>query len=173
MDPVVLLLRVLHIGSGVFWVGSAFAFFLFVSPSAKALGPDAYGAFMDQVTRVRRFPFVVLGAGFVTVLAGAALYYRASGGFSGAWIASPTGVGFSVGAIAGILSRALGPLAIVPSIGKMEAIGSQLKAEQRPPTAAEGAALEALDSRLAQVGQIDLVLLTVAVVMMATARYLG
>ncbi len=173
MDPLLLVLRVLHIGSGIFWVGAAFAFFLFVAPSAKAIGPDAHGAFMDQVTRVRRFPMVVLWAGIVTVLAGAALYWRASGGFNSAWLSSPTGIGFSIGALAGIISLALGPLSIVPSISKMQAIGGRLRAEGRPPTPEEGATLEALDRRLTQVGQIDLVLLAVAVVFMATARYLG
>ncbi|MDP9483429.1 MAG: hypothetical protein M3P84_09425 [Chloroflexota bacterium] len=171
MDPFLLVLRVLHIGAGVFWVGAAFAFFLFVSPSAKALGPDAHGAFMDQVVR-RRFPMVVLVAGIVTVFAGALLYLRDSGGLSMAWISSPTGAGFTIGAAAAIVSLALGPLVILPSISSLQALGGRLKAEGRPPTPEEGATLDALDRRLTQVGQFDLVLLTVAVVMMATARYL-
>jgi uncharacterized membrane protein len=114
MDPFLLLLRVLHIGSGIFWVGAAFTFLLFVNPSAKALGTDAQGAFMDQITRVRRLPMVVLIAGVVTVLAGATLYWRASGGLNSAWISTPTGIGFSIGALAGIVSMALGPIFIVP-----------------------------------------------------------
>jgi uncharacterized membrane protein len=173
MDPFLLLLRVLHIGSGIFWVGAAFTFLLFVNPSAKALGTDAQGAFMDQITRVRRLPMVVLIAGVVTVLAGATLYWRASGGLNSAWISTPTGIGFSIGALAGIVSMALGPIFIVPNFEKVQAIGGRLQTERRPPTPEEGATLQALDQRLTQVGRIDLVLLTVAVLMMATARYLG
>jgi uncharacterized membrane protein len=172
VDPFFLLLRVVHIGSGVFWVGAAFTFFVFVSPSAKAIGSEAQGAFMDHLTRVRRFPTVVLAAGIVTVLAGAVLYWRDSGGLSAAWISTPTGIGFSIGAVAAIVSLALGPLFIAPSVDGLQAIGSRLKSEQRPPTPEEGAKLQALDQRLTQVGQIVLVLLSVAVLMMATARYL-
>ena len=173
MDPLLLLLRVLHIGSGIFWVGAAFTFFLFVSPSAKAIGTDAQGAFMDQITRVRRFPTAVLVAGTITVLAGALLYWRDSGGLNAAWISSPTGIGFSIGALTAIVSLALGPIFILPSVDGLQAIGGRLQAEHRPPTPEEGATLQALDRRLTQVGQIDLVLLSVAVLMMATARYLG
>lgn len=171
MDPYLLVLRLLHIGFGIFWVGGAYTFFLFVSPSAKALGPDANGAFMNEVVR-RRFPMVVLVAGIVTVLAGALLYLRDSGGLSMTWIRTPTGTAFSIGAVAAIVSLALGPLVILPTITKLQTLGGQIKTEGRPPTPEEGATLHALDRRLTQVGQFDLVLLTVAVVMMATARYL-
>lgn len=77
-----------------------------------------------------------------------------------------------MGAVAAIISLALGPLAILPGITQLQAIGGRLRAEGRPPTPDEGATLHALDQRLTRVGQIDLVLLLVAVVMMATARYL-
>ena len=115
----------------------------------------------------------MLGAGIVTVVAGALLYFRDSGGLNPAWITSPTGLGFTIGAIAAIVSLSLGPLSILPTISKLQALGGRLKAEARPPTPEEGATLHALDRRLTQVGQLDLVLLLVAVVMMATARYLG
>ena len=86
----------------------------------------------------------------------------------------PTGLGFTIGAIAAIVSLSLlGPLSILPTISKLQALGGRLKAEARPPTPEEGATLHALDRRLTQIGQLDLVLLLVAVVMMATARYLG
>lgn len=173
MDPLLLLLRILHIASGIFWVGAAFAFFLFVGPSAKAIGPDGQGAFLHQVGRVRRFPKAILGAGIITVLAGATLYWRDSGGLSADWIATGTGIGFSIGAVAGIASLALGLTTIEPTINRLLDMGVTLRTEGRPPTAEEGATLVTLDQRLTRVGQIDLVLLSIAVLMMATARYLG
>ena len=156
MDVTLLLLRVLHIGSAIFWVGSAFAFFLFFQPSAHSLGPDGEGAFMANLTRVRRFPMVILGAGIVTVGAGLTLYLRNAGGLQ-LWISSPTGIGFTIGAIAAIISFALGPLAILPTLGKLDAIGGSLAADHRPPTPDELATIQALQGRLRTVGKVDLV----------------
>ncbi len=172
VDIVMVVLRVLHIAAGVFWVGAAFAFFLFVDPSAKALGPDVEGKFLDQITRVRRFPMVILSAGLITVLAGLAMYYRDSNGFSNGWIGTPTGIGFTIGGLAAIVSFLTGPLVILPTIKKLQGVGGRLEAEHRPPTPEEGAELAALDQRLTTIGKIDLVFLSVAVLFMATSRYL-
>lgn len=171
-DPILLLLRLLHIGSGVFWVGAAFAFFLFVQPSAKALGPEGEGAFMADLTQVRRFPTVILGATLVTVIAGLLLYLRNAGGMA-LWLGSATGVGFTIGAAAALVSFAIGPLAILPTVTKLNAIGGTLREARRPPTPEEGATIGALQARLRTVGKVDLVFLAVAVLFMATSRYLG
>ena len=134
MDWFLILLRVTHIGSAVFWVGSAFAFFLFIQPAIRSLGPDTEGAFMGNLTRVQRFPMVIFGATILTVGAGLILYLRDAGGLQ-LWLGSATGVGFTIGAAAGLVSFAIGPSVIVPSIGELEAIGATLAAEHRPPTA--------------------------------------
>jgi uncharacterized membrane protein len=172
MDPVVLLLRLLHIGAGIFWVGAGFSFFLFVQPSVRSLGPEVEGAFMHNLARVRRFPIVILTAGIITVLAGLTLYLRNAGGME-LWIGSPMGIGFTIGAAAAIVSFLLGPFAIVPTIKKLETLGSSIAAAKRAPTAEEGSAIEALQARLHTVGKIDLVFLAIAVLFMATSRYLA
>lgn len=172
MDVTLLLLRVLHIGSAIFWVGSAFAFFLFFEPSARSLGPDGQGAFMANLTRVRRFPMVILGATIVTVGAGLILYLRDAGGLQ-LWIGSPTGIGFTIGAIAAIISFALGPLLILPTIGELDTLGGSLAAAQRPPTPEELTTIRALQGRLRTVGKVDLMFLAIAVLSMATSRYFG
>ena len=40
----VVILRVIHIGSGMFWVGGFYTFFLFVQPAAVAMGPMRPGS---------------------------------------------------------------------------------------------------------------------------------
>lgn len=173
MDVVQIVLRLIHIAAGVFWVGATFAFFLFMRPSAKAIGPDGEGAFMDQLMRVRNFPRAMSIATGLTVAAGALLYWRASGGLNDAWLTSGTGIGFSIGALAAIVSFLVGPIVLGPTVDKLGKIGGRLKEERRPPTAEEGATLMALDERLTRIGAIDLVLLGVAVFFMAISRYLG
>ena len=172
MDPVVLLLCVLHIGSGIFWVGSAFAFFVFVQPSARSLGPDGEGAFMANLVRVRRFPMAIFWATVVTVVAGLLLYLRDAGGLQ-LWLGSASGVGFTIGAASAIVSFILGPAVIIPSVDKLDGIGATLAEAKRPPTAEEMATIEGLQGRLRSAGIADLVFLAIAVLFMATSRYLG
>ncbi len=172
VDPVLLLLRVLHIGSGIFWVGSAFAFFFFFQPSARALGPEGEGAFMANLTRARRFPTIILIATIITIVAGLLLYLRNAGGLQ-LWLGSATGVGFTIGAAAALVSFAFGPLAILPNISKLDAIGATLEAAHRGPTPEEGATIAALQAKLQRAFQLDLVFLAIAVFFMATSRYLG
>ena len=173
MDLWMLLRRILHIGAAAFWVGAAFTFFLFVVPSANALEPPATKKFMDTVTKQRRFPTFVLAATVVTVVAGALLYWRVSGGFRQEWLSSPTGIGFTVGALAGIVSFLIVPAFIAPTIDKLQDLGDRLERERRPPDAAEGAEFGRLSKRLRTVGAVDLVFLSIALLLMATARYFG
>jgi uncharacterized membrane protein len=172
MDFLLLLLRILHIGTGVIWVGAAFTFFLFVAPSANVLAPPNRKQFFDEIIARRRFPVAITILSTVTILAGAILYWRDSSGLNPAWITSPTGLGFTVGALAAIVSWLLGPLAIKPTIEKLDHLGGELLAAGRPPTPEEGGRMQALSSRLQTVGRIDLAVLSVAVIAMAVARYL-
>ncbi len=54
----VVLLRLVHIGAGVFWVGSVFTFFVFVQPAAVAVGPDGQ-RFTYELLHHRRLPSVI------------------------------------------------------------------------------------------------------------------
>ena len=56
-DGYMVLLRILHIATGVIWVGSLFVVVVFVQPSAATLGP-AGAPFMSELRR-RRFVDVV------------------------------------------------------------------------------------------------------------------
>jgi uncharacterized membrane protein len=173
VDVVLLLLRIIHIGTGVFWVGAAFALFLFVEPSTKVLEPPERKKFLDELIKGRRYSTAILVASTLTILAGAVLYWRASGGLNATWITSATGLGFTIGALAAIVSWLLGPFAILPTIEALDRLGGEMLTAGRPPTPEEGARMGALSARLQTVGRIDLAMLTVAVLAMAVARYLG
>ena len=169
MDVVVVLLRIIHIGTGAMWVGAVVAFLLFVAPSTQVLEPPTRKRFLDELMGRRGYPRFIAVISTLTVLAGAVLYWRASGGLNAAWIASPTGLGFTVGALAAIVAWLLGPLGIKPTIDALDRLGSELLAAGRPPTADETARMDALGSRMQTLGRIDLTMLTIAVLGMAAA----
>ena len=49
----ILVLRLIHVASGAFWVGAVFSFFLFVSPTARALGPEGQRFVAHLISRQR------------------------------------------------------------------------------------------------------------------------
>ena len=171
MDWLVIGLRIVHIGAAVFWAGSAFFFFLFVEPTARALGPDA-GKFMHHVVAQRRIVSRVVGASTLTVLAGALLYWRDSAGLTASWITSPAGLAFTLGGLTGLVAWLDGVVGIGPSVTNLDRLATSIATVGRPPSNEQLSALDALQVRLRRLGQLDVVMLSIAIVAMAAARYL-
>lgn len=170
MELDLIVLRLLHIFGGVVWVGFAWFFFYFVEPTATELGPESE-KFMTGVVVKRKMPLIITTAGAITVLAGLALYWRASGGLSAAWLGSGQGIGFTLGGLAAIIALAVGVGLIRPRVDRMGALGSEMKAGG-PPSQAQIEEMGALQAQLHQIGFANAILLTVAVVFMAISRYL-
>lgn len=170
MDWYLIILRVVHILAGVFWVGTAIFFFFFIEPSVKELG-NTGEKFMGHLVDKKKMPIVITATSALTVLAGILLYWRGSNGFDLDWITSATGLGFTVGGVAAILAFAGGLVFIKPAVDRMGAIGQAVAISGGPPTEAQASEMQQIGARLALVGRADLVLLTVAVVAMATARF--
>src|SRR5215216_3416309 len=103
----IIILRLLHILGGVFWAGTAIFTAVFLIPSIRALGPGG-GPVMQQIAQVRKLPLYFMGSGVITVLSGIGLYWRASGGFSNAWMRSGPGTTFGVGAVFALVAMFIG-----------------------------------------------------------------
>lgn len=166
----ILLLRLVHIGAGAFWVGAVFAFFLLVQPAAVAAGPSASG-FTYQLLHYRRFPQIVLGSAIVTVLAGAWLLVITSNGLDPDLLVGVSRLGYTVGGLAAIVTLGVGGLYVYPRTRIVERTIGTLVAEQRPPTPDEQQLLArtARESRAA--GWVVIAGLSIAVIAMATASY--
>ncbi len=169
MDIVTIVLRLLHIVSGVFWVGSAVFINFFLEPTARKNGP-AGGAFMSQLSKSGMSQFFMITP-LLTVLAGFTLYWRDSAGFQLAWITSPSGIGFTLGGLGGITSFLLGATQLGPRTAKMGKIGEQMAASGGKPSPDLIQQMQKIQEEIARIGKIDLVLLLFTLVMMATARY--
>jgi uncharacterized membrane protein len=170
MDVVVL--RIIHIGAGVFWVGAVFTFFLFVQPTAAALGPDGM-KFTYSLLHHRRLPAVILGSAVVTVLAGILLLVITSNGLDPDLLFDVSRVGYTVGGVVAILTLGVGALYVLPRTEVVERTIGRLLAEGRPPTPDEQQTLARVARESRAAGWIVLAGLTIAVVAMATARYWG
>ncbi|HEX7171637.1 MAG TPA: hypothetical protein VF365_03395 [Candidatus Limnocylindria bacterium] len=168
----VLLLRLIHIGTGAFWVGAVFTFFLFVQPAAVAVGPEAT-KFTYQLIHHRRLPVVILGAAAVTVLAGTWLLVITSSGLDPDLLFDESRLGYTIGGVAAILTFGLGGLYVFPRTRIVERTLGALLSEGRPPSPEEQQLLARTARESRQAGWIVLAGLTIAVLAMATARLWG
>jgi hypothetical protein len=172
LDILVIGLRIVHILSAILWVGGSAFFFFYLEPTMTKLGPDAE-KFVDEVMNKRKAPIYFMVFSTLAVLGGAVLYWRDSSGLSLDWITSPTGLAFTIGAIGAIAAWLGGNLLIPSTVMKLSGVGAQLKAAGGPPSPDLVSRLHAFQERLHTIGLVDIVLLAIAIVGMASARYLG
>jgi len=109
MNYYVVLLRILHIGAGAYWVGSTLLLTMVITPALKET--EASGQkFVDFLIKKKRFGTESAGAGGMAGVAGLLLYWRDSGGLTSAWMQSSVGIGFGVGAVLGLIAFIFGVL---------------------------------------------------------------
>ena len=166
----IIALRLVHIVSGAFWFGAALTMFLFLQPTAQATAREGQ-TFMLHLLRNRRLTEVVLTAALLNVGAGSILFWRNSGGLQLSLMVEPSMLGFTVGAAAAWVGLLLFMFVGYPNGRRLVAIGDRLERETRPPTEEEQRTLAASQQMLKRVGITVLILLSVAIASMATARY--
>ena len=169
MDATMVLLRLLHVGLGVFWVGAMIFNAAFLGPSIQDAGPD--GAKVMAGLMRRRFMVVMPVVGLITMLTGLWLFWRVSGGLQPAYVHSATGMTFATGGILAIVAFAIGLTVVRPSMLKAMAIGQSIA--QTPAAEREAMMREAqrLRARATSAGRLVAVLLGLAAAAMAVARY--
>jgi uncharacterized membrane protein len=164
--------RFIHIFAGAFWFGSAALFAVFIGPAASEVGPSA-GPLLANLVNKRRLAKVITGAGGVTVLAGAIIYWHdwhLYGSF-GTWIGTPFGKVLTIGAIAAIIAAVEGATKVGRNVERLVHVGGQLAAAEGPPPPELLGRMAALQNEIKTASIIDLVLLVIAVSAMSTARY--
>jgi uncharacterized membrane protein len=168
MDFVIL--RLIHVLGGAFWLGAAVTLFLFLQPTAQEIAPEGQ-RFMLHLLRNRHFSEAVLIAAVLTAVAGAILFWRDTNGLELQLMTGAEHLGFTVGGVAGGITLLLFLFVGYPAGRRMIAIGGRLEAERRAPTEDEQRILAATQRTLNRTGAVVLLLLTVAAAAMATARY--
>jgi uncharacterized membrane protein len=105
MRAEMLVLRLIHIISGIIWLGSGvFTAFLLVPALSKS--PAVMGQVMAGLERRRMFP-VLLSVATLTILSGIRLLWVDSAGFEAAYFARGTGRTFAISALAAIVAYVL------------------------------------------------------------------
>jgi len=166
MQFVLIVLRLVHIVAGAFWVGSALMLALVILPGARKAGPGS-----ERALPMARISQAMGLASLLTTVAGLLLYWLVSR-FAWVWISSSWGVGLTLGALAGIAAFLLGTFSTAPTSKKLGALAAQTGATGAPSQPEQRAELERLRRKLASSSTWSTVLATVSLALMAVARYL-
>jgi hypothetical protein len=171
VDPLVIVLRFVHVVFGALWVGMVFFSTFYLLPAVEEVGPDG-GKVMAAIQRrglLTVMPLLAIGA----LVSGVWLYIRAAAGMPAEFGRSPVGLAFGLGGLAGVVAWILGMTVMRPSMMKAMALGRSLGpsagAEERQHVMGE---VQRLRGRAAAAGQATAYLLLFAVTAMAVARYL-
>jgi len=167
MNYYLLVLRILHIGAGVYWVGSTLLLAFVITPALKATEGSGQ-KFVDYLITKKRFGTESAGAGGMAGVAGILLYWRDSQGFTSAWMHSSAGVGFTIGAVLGLIAFIFGVL----TDRKLKAMALIREQFVDAPSNENTAQLQILEKQQTTYLNICAVTLTLSVWIMAVARYL-
>jgi uncharacterized membrane protein len=170
MTTELLILRLVHVLGGIFWVGSTLLTTFFLIPAIATMGP-AGGEVFAAVQR-RKLSAYLMAAAVLTVASGLRLMWITSGGFSPAYFGTPPGMGFSTAAASALVAMLLGMLVSRPAAMRAAKLGGSMAnapAERRSAIVAEIAVLR---RRSAVFGTAVALLLVLAAAGMSVARYL-
>src|SRR3989304_1569899 len=146
MDLYVIVLRLLHLFSGVFWVGTIFFTALFLLPRVKQAGP--LGAqFMQRLSQPPLTATLSLAAG-LGVLSGNLLYWR------------------------GVGAASIGIFVSRPTANRMGGLGLEIAASGGQPNPTQVTEMQGLSARLERALYQTAYLLVISLIAMAVARYL-
>jgi len=167
MNYYLLFLRLLHIGAGVFWVGSTLLLAFVIKPALKATGGSGQ-KFVDYLITKKRFGTESAGAGGMAGIAGLLLYWNDSQGFTSAWMGSSAGIGFGVGSVLGLIAFIFGVL----TDRNLKAMAGLREKLESAPSDEKTSQLQELEKQQTTYLNICAITLTLSLWIMAVARYL-
>ena len=169
MNFVMIVLRIIHIFAGIFWVGVSVFNVGFLQPTFQATGSEGRKV-MQYLTSQTRFTSTVYAAATLTFLSGWIMHWSIFK-FRLAALASGYGLLLTIGGIAGTIAWFVALVIIRRIIAEMGSIGAAVATQDGPPSPDQSGRLQALGSRLVSMGQWGVVLMSIAVLGMSAARY--
>jgi flagellar biosynthesis protein FlhB len=160
------LLRIIHIGAGVFWVGGSLIMTFFVAPSIGAIG-DSGQKFVGHLMNNLKFSSRMAAASGSTILAGFILFWLDARAGT-AWLRSDFATGLGIGAGFALIGFVAGML-----FGRTTRAMAQLGAQfQGKPTSEQLTRMQTIQKQQRTYSVVTTVTLILAVIFMAIARYM-
>jgi len=170
-SALMVILRLIHILGGVFWVGTVFFLAWFLLPANKTTGQAGLVVMQDVMMR-RKLSVYLMAAMGLTILSGLLMYGRTIMITNGEWAHTTMAKVLGFGALCGIVGGGLGGSVSKATGLRMAAIGKAIQDSGQPPTESQKAEIAALQAKNEKVMRYVAILLILAVAAMASARYL-
>lgn len=164
-------LRLVHILGGIFWLGTGLFTTFFLMPAFGSVGPAA-APVMGALQQRRLFTVLPVVA-VLTILSGVRLLHIMSAGFTPAYIASRTGQTYLWSGIAAVAAFLLSLLVSRPAAVRAGQLGATMASVPEDQRAGKLVELERLRRRSGVSSVVATALLAGAAAGMAVARYLG
>lgn len=166
-----IVLRLLHVVTGVLWVGTMMFMTFYLLPALKGAGPAAAGPVMAGLAKRGMMTVLPLIA-LVTVLSGLGLIWLASNGDLASYARTPSGRLFTSAGGLAILAFAIGITVSRPAGIASGRLAARLATVTDPAERdALGAELAKLQRRNSLASKVVAVLVLLATMGMAIARY--
>ena len=169
MNVTMIILRIIHIFSGVFWVGVTLINARFLQPTAAATGPEGQ-KFMQYLFSKSGLLIAIYTSATLVVLSGLAMYGILSG-FRAAFLTTGYGLSLALGGLCGIVAWFMVIFVVRNVFNQMAALGAQIRSQGGPPTPEQAASLQALSGQLGRLAPIGAILLLLALLGMSIAQY--
>lgn len=166
-----IILRLLHISTGVFWAGSVIYLAAFIVPAVRALGPEG-SKFMQQLAKTNKLALVMAIVASLNVLCGILLLWKLSEGFQGEWMSSRHGMILSIGGGLAFIAYLEGLLVTRPTVDKLNLLGKNIAAAGGPPSAEQMQQLGKYRAKIFKANNFVAVALAITVIFMSVAKYL-
>jgi uncharacterized membrane protein len=164
----IVILRLIHILVGGFWVGGAIVTAFFLLPTVKATGPIG-GQFAGALIQRTHLPEWLTVAGLITVLSGVWLYWIFYAGLP--WNGFFRQVVYGMGALFAVAALIIGFAVAKPTAARMSELGEAIAKQGAPPTAEQSAERSHLLNKLTNVAMLNSVLILITLATMAIGRY--
>ncbi len=171
MDAYMVILRIIHIFAGILWVGAGIFYVAVVMPSLRQTGKKAYPLFL-AISNNRIGKVLMPATALLTTVAGLLLYERVSGRFDADYMKSTQGIVLSIGVVAGLGAFGHGGAVLGRATEKLVQQITELEGQSEPLSAQQQAEVNTLMDYLAKHANISLIMMIVAVLGMASARYM-
>ncbi|MCF6237412.1 MAG: hypothetical protein L3J79_01125 [Candidatus Marinimicrobia bacterium] len=169
MHSHIIILKIIHIFAGVFWVGFAFFNIAFLQPAVKATGVEGQ-KLMQFLVRNTRLMMTVYITATLTILSGLGLYWPLAGSTS-SFVRTGYGLILTISSTAGIIAWIIAVFVIRNIFNQMGALGTEIQSQEGPPSEGQMSGLQRLGAKLGVVGNIVIFFMVIALLGMSTARY--